>query len=190
MELISYVEFIHNHCPHSITSQSLFFLMMGYEPHTLPSVIQSSAIPAVETKLKNLTAAQNEALAAHELAWQVMAAHTQQRFVPFKKGDKVWLEAWHLKCFITNLKFAPKREGPFTITKVLSPIMYQLCLPKIWKIHLVFYVTLLSPYHENDVHGPNFSTPPPDLIAGEEEYEIDQILCHKGSPFWRSFLIW
>ena len=42
--------------------------MMGYEPHTLPSVIQNFAIPAVDTRLKNLTAARNEALAAHELA--------------------------------------------------------------------------------------------------------------------------
>ena len=50
--------------------------MMGYEPHTLPSVIQSSAILTVETRFKNLTAAQNETLAAHKLAQQVMAAHT------------------------------------------------------------------------------------------------------------------
>ena len=65
---ITHAEFTHNHHPHSITSQSPFFLMMGYEPHALPSIIQNSTIPAVETRLKNLTAAQNEALAAHELA--------------------------------------------------------------------------------------------------------------------------
>ena len=65
---ITLAEFTHNHRPHSVTSQSPFFLMMGYEPHALPSIIQSSAIPAVETRLKNLTAARNEALAAHELA--------------------------------------------------------------------------------------------------------------------------
>ena len=110
-----------------------------------------------------------------------MTAHTRQRFVPFKKGEKVWLEAQNLKHSVTNPKFTPKREGPFTITKVLSPIMYQLCLPKTWKIHPVFHTTLLSSYHENDVHGLNFPAPPPDLIAGEEEYEIDWILCHRGS---------
>ena len=42
--------------------------MMGYKPHALPSIIQNFTIPTVETRLKNLTAAQNEALAAHELA--------------------------------------------------------------------------------------------------------------------------
>ena len=189
MNSITHAEFTHNHRPHSVTSQLPFFLMMGYEPHVLPSVIQNSAIPAVETRLKNLTAAQNKALAAHELARQVMAACTQQRFIPFKKREKVWLEARNLKCSVTNPKFAPKREGPFTITKVLSPITYQLHLPKTWKIHPVFYTTLLSPYHENNVHGPNFPAPLPDLIAGEEEYEIDRILRHRGSPSRQSFLI-
>ena len=29
-----------------------------------------------------------------------------------------------------------------------------------------------------------------NLIAGEEEYEIDWILCHRGSPSQWSFLIW
>ena len=96
---------------------------MGYKPHALPSIIQNFTIPTVETRLKNLTAAQNEALAAHELAWQVMAARTWQKFTPFKKGDKVWLGAWNLKCSITNPKLAPKWEGPFVITKVLSSIM-------------------------------------------------------------------
>ena len=93
MDSITHTKFTHNHRPHSVTSQSLFFLMLGYEPHALPSIIQNFAIPAVETRLKNLTAARNEALAAHELAQQVMAAHTQQKFTPFKKGEKVWLEA-------------------------------------------------------------------------------------------------
>ena len=153
---------------------------MGYELHALPSIIQNSAIPAVETRLKNLTAARNEALAAHELPRQVMAAHTQQKFVPFIKGEKVWLEARNLKRSVTDPKFIPKREGPFTITKVLSPISYQLRLPKTWKIHPVFHATLLSPYRENNVHSPNFSAPPPDLITGEEEYEIEWILHHRG----------
>ena len=82
--------------------------MMGYESCALPSILHNSTIPAVETRLMNLTATQNKALAAHELAWQVMAAHIWQRFTLFKKGDKVWLEAQNLKCSIANLKFTPK----------------------------------------------------------------------------------
>ena len=188
-ELISHAEFAHNHRPHSVTNQSLFYLMMGYEPRALPSVISDTSIPAVETRLKTLSAARNEALAAHELARQVMSSRSRRGFNSFAKGDKVWLEARNLKRLIINPKFTPKREGPFTITKVLSPIVYQLRLPRTWKIHPVFHASLLSPYRENEVHGKNFPAPPPDLIDGEEEYEIEKIIRHRGTPMTRSFLI-
>ena len=55
MEAISHTEFTHNHHSYSVTSQSPFFLMMGYESHALLSIIQNSAIPVIETRLKNLT---------------------------------------------------------------------------------------------------------------------------------------
>ena len=75
-EYISHTEFAHNHHPHSITNQSPFYLMMGYEPHALPSVIANTSIPTVESRLKILSAARNEALATHELARQVMSSHS------------------------------------------------------------------------------------------------------------------
>ena len=188
-ESITHAEFAHNHRPHSITGKSPFFLMMGYEPIALPTILPSTSVPAVELRLKELTAAHNEALAAHELARQVMARCTRKPFSPFRKGDKVWLEARNLKRQLSNPKFAPKREGPFVIVKVLSPITYELRIPKTWKIHPVFHTSLLSPYGETDVHGPNFPKPPPDLIEGEEEYKIEKILRHRGPPSNRSFLI-
>jgi hypothetical protein len=54
--------------------------------------------------------------------------------------------------------------------------MYQLTLPHQWKIHDVFHVDLLTPYVETELHGPNYTRPPPDLIDGEEEYEVESIL--------------
>jgi hypothetical protein len=86
------------------------------------------------------------------------------------------LEARNLKCLISNSKFTLKQEGPFTITKVLSPIVYQLQLPQTWKIHNVFHVSLLTSYQENEIHSRNFPAPPPELIQGEEEYEIEKII--------------
>lgn len=46
----------------------------------------------------------------------------------------------------------------------------------------------LMPYKENDIHGPNFPQPPPDLINGEEEYKVEQILKHQGHPKHQQFL--
>ena len=54
---ISYAEFAHNHHPHSVTNQSPFYLMMGYEPHALPSLISDFSISTVESYLKSLIAA-------------------------------------------------------------------------------------------------------------------------------------
>ena len=173
----------------TVINQSPFFLMMSYKPHALLMVLPETQLPDVETHLQQLSAACDEALATHELARQVMASYTHQHFTSFFKGDKVWLEARNLKQHAINPKFTPKREGPFTVIKVLSPIVYQLCLPKTWKIHPMFYASLLSPYHKNDVHGLNFPAPPPDLIAGEEEYEIEKIIHHRGTMGCCSFLI-
>ena len=118
-----------------------------------------------------------------------MKSRIQSKFTPFSIGDNVWLKARNLKRKVVDPKFAPKREGLFLITKVLSSLSYQLKLPDTWKIHPVFHASLLSLYHETDIHGSNFPTPPPDLIDNEEEYEIERIVKHKGRPKHLSFLI-
>ena len=35
---------------------------------------------------------------------------------------------------------------------------------------------LITPYKETELHGPNFTRPPPDLIEGEQEFEVEKIL--------------
>ena len=94
-------------------------------------------------------------MAAHELAQSQMAEWIKSNFIPFKKGQMVWLDTRHLK---TNYhkKMAPKREGPFKIEEVLGLVTYQLKLPETWKIHKVFHATLLCPYKKNEVYGENY----------------------------------
>ena len=103
--------------------------------------------------------------------------------------DKVWLEARNLKRNVINPKFTAKREGPLKITKVPSSLSYQLEILKSWRIHPVFHASLLTPYRENNVHGPNYPQLTPDLINGEEEYEVECILKHQGWPKCHQYLI-
>jgi hypothetical protein len=70
----------------------------------------------------------------------------------FKKGDCVWLEAKNLTLPYQTRKLAPRRHGPFVITKQVSPVAYQLGLPPTWTIHDVFHASLLTPYHETKEH--------------------------------------
>ena len=99
-------------------------------------------------------------------------------FTPFKKGDKVWLDTRNLK-MSHHKKIRPKHEGPFEITKVIGPVTYQLNLLKTWKIHNMFHATLLRQYNETEVYGANFPRPTPELIKGEEVYEVENILKHQ-----------
>ena len=44
---------------------------------------------------------------------------------------------------------------------------------------ITIHANLITPYKETEIHGPNYTRPPPDLIDGEEEYEVEQVLDMK-----------
>jgi hypothetical protein len=44
------------------------------------------------------------------------------------------------------------------------------------KIHDVFHIDLLTPFTETQAYGETHPHPPPELIDGEEEYEVEEIL--------------
>ena len=184
--LIPILEFCHNQRLHSTTKKLPFFLMMGYESWDLPMAFNRMNVPTAEERLRTLKEAQNKATAAHELARQKMAAHSTCGFTPFNLKDKVWLDRRNLKPGLPYWKFAPKCFGPFKITEVLGPVSYHLQLPGTWCIHPVFHAILVSPYLETTVHGPNYTRPPPDLIEGEEQYEVKAIQGYKrwGHGYW------
>ena len=109
-------------------------------------------------------------------------------FSPWKVGNKVWLETTNLHLQYPCRKLSPKHLGPFEITQVVSLLMYRLKLPSTWKIHDVFHAGLLFPFKQTNMHAPSFSVPPPTLIRSEEEYEVEAIVSHKGSPGRRKYL--
>ena len=186
-QFLSTAEFHLNSTPDSSTKKSPFSLLYGYEPHSYPP-LGKTFLPALETQLTVLDEARKEALAAHESARKLMTSRSNPRFTPWKVGNKVWLEATRLCLKYPSRKLAPKRHGPFEISRVLSPLTYQLQLPGTWKIHDVFHASLLSSYHSTETHGPSFLNPPPDVIDNEEEYKVEAILFHKGLKAHRLYL--
>lgn len=179
VSLIPFAEFSHNIRAHAATGKAPFELLYGYVPIFTPPVNPISENPEIESRMKQLTEARNEAQASLAIAAEVMKRNQSDRDAkraPFKNGDKVWLEGRNIHTTHPKAKLAPKRHGPFPITDVLGPVTYRLELPPQWRIHPVFHTSLLTPYRETASHGKNYARPPPDLIDDHEEFEVEKIV--------------
>ena len=152
--------------------------MLGITPVAIPFAFEHTKYPSIEEKMNNLIKNREEALAAHELARTRMAGRWKDTFIPFEKGQKVWLDSCNLKTSY-HKKIRPKREGPFKIEEVLGPVTYRLKLPETWRVHNVFHTILLRPYMETEAHGNNYPRPLPDLLEGEEVYTVEWIIKHR-----------
>jgi hypothetical protein len=70
----------------------------------------------------------------------------------------------------------------------------QLELPPQFKIHNAFHVSLLEPYHENQILDRHREPPAPVEIEGKEEFEVQEVLDSKRIRgkllylvFWRGY---
>jgi Chromo (CHRromatin Organisation MOdifier) domain len=113
-------------------------------------------------------------------------------YKPHQEGDQVWLDGMNITTSHPFAKLEPKHYGPFPITEVISDVVFKLKLPYQWlkcKVQPMFHMSLLSPYKEMEEHGPNFLKPPPEVIEGTEEYEVEVILRDKTIRRKRHYLI-
>jgi hypothetical protein len=182
------MEFTHNNQRHADWPKTSFEIIQGESPKALPLTYENTKFPSIDDKIKQMMTDQDEALAAHKLARARIAEKRRNTFTLFTVRQKVWLDTRNMK---TNYhkKMAPKWEGPFEIEEVLRPVTYQLKLPTTWRIHNVFHAVLLKPYIETEVHGKNFSWPIPDILDGEEVYNMEMILKHQRRGWSYQYLI-
>jgi hypothetical protein len=146
---------------------------MGYHPRADYSGMPLT-IPRVTTRLEQYNEARRK---VQELMRRAQQSWVRHRDTPkYKIGDQVWLEGRHLCTNQPTAKLAPKRHSPFKVIQVMSPVNYRLELPTQWSIHDVFHTDLLTPYCKTPTHGANYQRPPPDLIEGVEEYEVEKVL--------------
>ena len=131
-------------------------------------------VPAVEERLNELTRAKEQ---AHQSLQHKTAITKTIRML--ETGQEVWLDAQNIKTKAPSKKFEQKHQGPFTITKQISPVTYQLQLPAHMNIHPVFHVDLLTPYKVTAEYGIPFKHPAPETIDGQEEYEVNEILAER-----------
>ena len=96
----------------------------------------------------------------------------------YKPKDKVWLEGQNIPTDRPSKKLEDKRYGPFEIKRKVGQAAYELKLPRTWRsIWPVFNEMFLTPYIPSK--RPQAPRPPPEIIEGEEEYEVEEIMDSK-----------
>src|SRR5712672_1566272 len=144
--------------------------------------------------MKLINNAREQAQEALKQMQETMIKET--KFKEFEIGQRVWLEGKNIKCPYDSPKLPPKRYGPFRAVAKISSMAYKLQIPATWQVHNVFHMSLLTPYKETVEHSKNFLEPPPNIIEGEEKWEVEQILgkwifgCSKKLQFlvrWKGY---
>lgn len=187
---LSMVEFAINNSYHESVRATPFQLNYGMHPHTPASVARSRKV-ATDTCLsqckvpaaREFTQAMSELVAKAKLCME-SAQKRQKSFydphhkhVSYKVGDMVMLCTANLKIkSVLPKKLLPRFVGPFRIIKEINEVAFQLELPDNMKCHNVFHVSLLKPYIADARHS---KPPPPDVVDGALEYEVDSILNHE-----------
>ncbi|KAK3530861.1 hypothetical protein QTP70_003636 [Hemibagrus guttatus] len=113
-------------------------------------------------------------------------AETDSRPSPIRRpcyqpGQKVWLSTKDIWLRLPSHKLSPRFIGPFTILKQVNPVTYKLQLPRGYRIHPTFHVSLLKPHHPSVLPstepGEDAAEPPlPLLLDDGTAYGVKEIL--------------
>lgn len=185
-------EFAWNNHIHSSSQHTPFLINHGRHPRMGFEPVRPSKVEPVKDFVKNMQASWEEAKSAIIKAKDEMAKYYNRRRKPtpeFKVGDKVWLDSSDIRTSRPSRKLSDKWLGPFPVTEKVSPMAYRLKLPVSMKgIHPVFPVVKLELRSEDPITGRHPQPPPPpDIIDGEEEWEVEEIVNSRFYGRWKKF---
>ena len=181
-DLLPFAEFQYNNHVHTATQTVPFLLdtgqipRMGFEPDQRRSHIES-----INEFKERMESALNEAKAALAKSKDDMAKYynrTRALAPEYQPGDKVYLDASDIQTTRPSKKLSHRRLGPFPIVRKVGNSAYRLKLPpSMSRLHPVFNVVKLTPAPEDPILGrrPHLP-PPPEIIQGEEEWIVEEIL--------------
>ncbi len=141
------VKFAYNNAKNASTGHIPFEFNCGYHPRAsyeedVDPHSQSKSADKLATKFRKLMAVCRENLQhVQELQKWYHDKHAKPR--SYAPGTKVWLNSKYIKTK-QNRKLEAKFFGPFRVLHPVGKQAYKIELLKKWRIHNVFYVSLLE----------------------------------------------
>jgi len=188
-EYLPLVEIAYNSSVQASTGHAPYYLSTGREFPTFLSrameKISDSPSEAAQVMFRKWHNALEQAKLHMKAAQERQAkwANEYRRDLQYAVGTQVLLSTENLRSTILvgAPKFLPKFMGPYTITRVISPTAYELQLPSTFRIHPVFHIHLLKPYHDGRRFLPTRITEAPaepELVEGDDNvhWEVESIL--------------
>lgn len=177
-------EFAYNNSVNISTGFTPFFLDCGQHPNTPATLLSGTTRPGHNATSEDFLSRWHrdiDAAKSHLRAAQARQAHyanLKRRDYTFRVGDFVLLSSKDLTLRELCGKLRLKYQGPWRVSHVISPVAYKLALPASMRIHPVFHISKLEPYHSSPFPLPReFNRPPPvDFIDGQEAYEVEAIV--------------
>lgn len=177
--LLPLAEFTYNNTLHASTRHSPFFANYGRHPSFDPRIPGEIRVPQAEDRITSIAQALEELKQHLQRAKDTYKYYADKKRQPgpdFQVGDEVWLLSRNVSTARPSKKLDNKRLGPFAIDQKLSEHVYRLDLPPTLGIHPVFHVSLLEPHVRNCFPNRDQPPPPPVIVEGELEYEVNEIL--------------
>ena len=185
---LPFAEFEANSAPSSSTTIAPFLATKGYIPRSgLEPPLAMEGTPAAKREMKDADdfVKKMDNLREYlrsELVWarakQEEQANNRRHPAPeLRVGDKVMLDARFIHTMRSNKSLDHKNLGPYQIIEVINNCAYKLDLPESMSgLFPVFHPWLLHLDEANPLPGQTNPDPPPTIIAGEEEWEVEEVV--------------
>jgi hypothetical protein len=182
-------EFAYNNAYRNDLNTSPFYTVLGYHPSFRYDAGDSAfegEVPAAKERIQRIHDLRESFQKRLEQASQSRAIYYNKKHQPmkFKKGDLVLVSTKNLRTRSASRKMTQRFMGPFRVDEPVGTQAYRVHLPTTMRIHNVFHVSALEPYQRRE--GEQEILPLPELVEGEEEYEVEEVLAkqRRQGAYW------